>query len=223
MRAACALASKVVATRLPIWVLGRHEKSSGCQVLRPRGETSRTDWDWDFEVPDPWHYCPFQFKSVYATLSLDAALSVKNLLPDILGHIPINWLMWTKYIHDGLLAAVRNKQLPSETWDLFAAGLRRLPWKARALWWLRHRYPNLERCRRNFTSILRHGHLSVPPKGPAGPLSHAFGWPYIFHGERAGIHNITDVPTWVEKVFFGFFPPTATAENVRVTNDGNTG
>jgi hypothetical protein len=204
MRAACAVAPRVAAIDLPLWVIGRHHKSAGSQALRPKGEVKASTWDWSFEDPNPWEYCPFQYKG-YATISFDAALKVSHLFADALSECPIHWLSWIDEVKSDLQGLITNGQLPTESFRLFEEGLRRLAPRQR-LRWLLHTHPLLESILQKLYRSLRTARTLKPDRtARVGPLD-VFGWPHFLRGERVGIHSIVDVPRWVENTFPGFFP-----------------
>ena len=51
----------VVEVDLPIWIAGRHSGSVGSQALMGEDKVKSTDWDWNFEKPDPHVYCKYNY------------------------------------------------------------------------------------------------------------------------------------------------------------------
>jgi len=204
MRIACALAPTVALVGLPIWVLARHAKSAGSQAWRPKGESPVTDWDWSFEDPDPWRYCPFQYKG-YTTLTLDAALTARACLPEILGDVRVNWPYWIDEVRADLERMIENRQLPAEARAVFPRGLRALSVRERWRWWL-HRHRRTDRI---VTALYRLIRCRKAPhrEGKAEPEpAIAFGWPRPLRGRDVGVKGITDVPAWVEASYPDHFP-----------------
>lgn len=113
MRAAAALCDQAALVGLPLFILGRHSKSSGTQYFQPKRIIQNQTWDWAFEDPDAYRHSPFNWKS-YSTLSLDAALSVQNALAPELASVGIDWRKWSKTIHSEMLKLIRFKQLPAQ-------------------------------------------------------------------------------------------------------------
>ena len=207
MRAAMTLSPTVALTELPIYVIGRHEKSSISQAIRPKSETTHSRWDWSFEDPDPWQYNPFQYKG-YAPISLDAALMVRALFPEYLGHAQINWLYWIIAIFVDLGTMIRHEQLPPEAIEIFRCGLQQLPPRTRLRWWLSQR-PLLEQLAITLRAMLKP--TAAQPTAPAlrsisGRPFRQFGWAETLYGETIGVHSIVEVPRWVEGTFSWFFP-----------------
>ena len=206
MRAAMAISPLVACFALPIYVLGRHEKSSCAQAQRPRSEVNRHDWDWSFEDPDPWRYCPFAIKG-YSTISFDAAMKVKDVFGDRLPAAQINWLYWIKDVYDDFNRLIQREQLPPKAIDAFWAGMKHVP--RRPYWrWRLSKYPSSEKI---VLKLLSKARRSLPTSSTKEPNLHTnnatryFGWPKPIYGETVGIHNIIDVPVWVEKTYSWFF------------------
>ena len=203
MRAACALSSTIILTGLPFYVHGLHAKSSGSQVFRPKGESTRSDFDPAFEFLDPWIYCPFQHFG-YIPISLDAALAVRAMFPEIMGNVKMDWSFWAGAARVELEKLIKLGQLPSDTRKVFNEELKKLPWHVRLRWWLpEHKW--IYHIARRVYRLVR------LPKEPEridllDEYPDRFGWPHALHGERVGIHSIVDVPVWVENTFHGFFP-----------------
>ena len=74
MRAAAALSQRAALIDRPLFILGRHKKSSGSLAYLPKRKVGAAHWNWNFEDPLPYRYSPFLWKA-YCTLSLDGALS----------------------------------------------------------------------------------------------------------------------------------------------------
>ena len=126
MRAAAALSEQVAVVGLPLFILGRHSKSSGTQYFLPKHTNREKSWDWSFEDPDRYQHSPFHWKS-YSTLSLDAALAVQQSLPEELGEVEIDWQRWTKAIHSEMMRLVQYQQLPPEVQEDFLQAVADLP------------------------------------------------------------------------------------------------
>lgn len=114
MRAACALADQVCFVKAPVLILGRHEKSAGTQAFRPKGESRKKDWNWDFEVPQMWEYSPFKFFG-YIPLSLDAALLLRREIPEVVGDVVMNWPYWLFHIEKHLDDLIAAGKLPPDS------------------------------------------------------------------------------------------------------------
>ncbi len=122
MRAAAALSESVALVGLPLFVLGRHAKSSGTQYFLPKQGQQENSWDWEFEDPEHYQHSPFNWKS-YSTLSLDAALKVKATFADELGEIAIDWPRWNRTIHSEMMKLVDYGQLPAAAQRDFLAAV----------------------------------------------------------------------------------------------------
>jgi len=189
MRAAAALSDRVALVGLPLFLLGRHSKSSGTQYFLPKHVNREQTWDWSFEDPDGYRFCPFNWKS-YSTLSLDAALAVQSLLRDELGNVAIDWRRWSKGIQSEMMRLVRHRQLPPQvradflhTVSLLRTG-NSLAWQWRT--W-----------RLELQSIFR--------RSPPEPLCDhpavsdaSIEWPGRVFGGAGRFRSITDVPHWLE-------------------------
>ena len=204
MRAGAALAPTVATILLPIYVLGRHAKSAAFQALGPKDKNIRSDWSWSFEDPDPWQYCPFQYKG-YVSISLDAALMVQAKLPEVLGHDQINWDTWTIAARSDIEELIRNKQLPPDARGVWESGIRHLPSSVRGRVWLRE-HPRLLHIARRMYGLAHRPRTGQSASCSTAKATDCFGWPHRLRGDKVGIQGIVDVPRWVETTFHGFFP-----------------
>jgi glycosyltransferase involved in cell wall biosynthesis len=211
MRAAMALSPTVAVSGLPIYIIGRHEKSAASQGLRPKSETHREGWDWSFEDPDPWKYCPWQYKG-YMSISLDAVLMLQDLFPEVLGQVKLNWLYWLDSILWDIGVMIRHEHLPPEAIQIFSRGLKQFPLRTRLRWRL-SRHPLLEQVMMKLRSKILRSPPVAPPINPdfnsftKEPIRQ-FGWPKTLCGDTIGVHSIVEVTRWVEKTFSWFFPST---------------
>ena len=204
MRAACALAERVAAIDVPLWVLGRHPHSSGTQALRPKEESDGERWDWSFERPEPWRHCPFSYRGYHA-ISLDAAMTVKAALPEMLGDVEFRWLYWSYGALAELHTLVDNGQAPPVLLEELGGALCSLPQEAgmhwRLVWpFVKHREPRrllllarslLERAAESVTSV--------------ADRTDRLGWDDGLRGDRVGIGCIADVPGWIESRYPSLF------------------
>lgn len=133
MRAAAAMSERVAILGLPLFILGRHTKSSGTQYFLPKGTSPDKTWNWSFEDPDRYRHSPFNWKS-HSTLSLDAALAVQAEFAAELGDVSIDWRAWGKRIHSEMMRLVAYRQLPPRARQEFLSSVAALPAGASLLW-----------------------------------------------------------------------------------------
>ncbi len=206
MRSACAAAPQAAIVGLPIWVGGRHTKSSGTQALAPKQVTERDAWDWSFEDPKPWNHCPFQFKS-YSTISLDAAMTVRERFQDVLAETKIDWPAWLPRVQREMERLIGYQQLDEAAREDFAQGLTKLAPRIRLRYWLKRQHPQLAKALRPLFGAVQSGGRATDGNSLAAGHSHAerFGWPDTLAAEKCGIKDIVGVPRWIESSFPGFF------------------
>lgn len=133
MRAAAAMSEQVALLGLPLFILGRHTKSSGSQYFLPKGTSPDQTWNWSFEDPEYYRYSPFNWKS-YSTLSLDAALAVQAEFSQELGNVAIDWRAWGKRVHSEMMRLVAYRQLPSQARREFLSAVATVPAGSRLSW-----------------------------------------------------------------------------------------
>lgn len=196
MRAAAAAADKVALLSLPIWILGRHGASSANQVLTPKSEQTKKDWDWSLEYPEPWPHCPFDWHA-YANISLDGALHVLRHFPELGARAAIDWVLWINRIRSDMERMIAVGRLPADVRDRFADGLRRLPPEAARAW--QERDPAADRDFYPAAPLPIHG-IYDNPRTLA-----LMGWPRDLRGADAGFTDIVDLARWVEATYPGFF------------------
>jgi hypothetical protein len=191
MRAAAAMSQRVALLGLPLFILGRHTKSSGTQYFLPKGTSPDRTWNWSFEDPDRYQHSPFNWKS-YNTLSLDAALAVQAEFTAELGDVVIDWRSWGKRIHSEMMRLVAYRQLPPRAKREFLASVATIPagntlswrwrtWRLMCSAWLKPSRPSRE----PFAD-----ELSVTPD--------VIELPGRIAGESAGFRSILEVPGWLE-------------------------
>jgi glycosyltransferase involved in cell wall biosynthesis len=188
MRAAAALAEEVALLGLPLFILGRHAKSSGTQYFLPKHTNRVGTWDWSFEDPETYQHSPLKWKS-YHTLSLDAALAVQEAFSDTLGDVSIAWAEWLRLVHSEMMRLVRGRQLPPQVISQFHAALAELP-SGGSLYW------------RWRTLRLRFKSLFAQSEAPVSDGLETCGETIAWSGRLAGaadrFHSIVEVPTWLE-------------------------
>lgn len=187
MRAASAAADRIAELNFPVWVLGRHMNSAGSFAFSkpvPSLQNNQKNFEWSFEDPDNWVHCPFQFKA-YGTISLDAALTVRHDFSDILGDVPINWIMWTGGILSDLSHMMNNGKLDPKSFEVFRRQVASM-----------------------YVMMSNEGKVSAKPEQKREkPLTFdGFGWNH-FHGSLVDIRTAADVPGWVESTFPNHFVP----------------
>lgn len=191
MRAAAALSQRSALLGLPLFILGRHAKSSGTQYFLPKGTSREETWDWSFEDPDSYCHSPFNWKS-YSTLSLDAALAVQQALPEELGQIQIDWPDWARRIHSEMMRLVHYRQLPPQARREFLAAAATIPaggslkWRYRTwrlMWqgWLGRRTSDAEQY-----------------ADEANVSADSIELPGRVVGEPDRFQSIVEVPRWLE-------------------------
>ena len=196
MRAAAALGDQVATVGLPLFILGRHSKSSGTQYFNPKASNREQTWDWAFEDPESYRYCPLNWKS-YSTLSLDGALTAQAMLKDELGSVPVAWHDWTRTIHSEMIRLVQYGQLPREARRDFLHAVRQVPGEGSLYWrWRTWRlvWQALWKRERTVTET------------PSTPLVVRDGIVQLSQrvlGNQNGFHSIIEVPRWLEKVSQG--------------------
>jgi hypothetical protein len=198
MRAACAVSQQAATIGLPLFILGRHSKSSGTQYFSPRDMNREQTWDWSFEDPEGYHHSPFNWKS-YSTLSLDAALTAQAMLPEELGDTPIAWREWSKRVHTEMMRLVHYGQLPSDARRDFLKAVRTIPAGNSLAWrW------------RTWRLMLRYLFRSPEPADdeahePSAPieLGEVVRWTKRIRGDSAGFRSIVELPAWLESATRG--------------------
>jgi glycosyltransferase involved in cell wall biosynthesis len=195
MRAAAALSKQIALVGLPLFILGRHSKSSGTQYFGPKQHNHEQTWDWGFEDPDVYEHCPFNWKS-YNTLSLDAALAVQQALPEVLSDVEIDWPLWAKAIQSEMMRLVRYEQLPPQVRRDFLEAVTSVPagyalswrwrsWRLRLSAWLKRSGAAEELAQH---PLLSDDAIELPGRIPGG---------------RGRFDLITDVPVWLERTTAG--------------------
>lgn len=196
-RAAQLLGHKVAYIEVPIYVMGRHSKSSASQAFSPKGENPYKSWNWGFEAPK-WDYCPFPFKG-YSTLSFDGSLLVKNKFPEELRDTRIDWLYWIIEIRNEIDTQIVRGLIPPSARREYLWALRKTPFPTSLLGVAFH-----PRISRKVLRIVK-GLARLRRQRQSADTSHVFGWPGRLSGDKVGIHSITNVPRWVEQTFPGYF------------------
>jgi hypothetical protein len=191
MRAAACLSEQVALVQLPLFVLGRHGKSSGSQYFLPRTTNQVKTWDWSFEDPQGYQ-SPFNWKS-YSTLSLDAALAVQRAFPQAMDGCKIRWPDWLKAIHSEMMRLVAYEQLPPQARRDFLQALRSLPIRNRFYWRWRTWRLQWQHAWQGKASSADAG-----KKPTASDSHHALVWPERIHGATAGFDSIVSLIHWME-------------------------
>jgi len=201
LRAACTEASLVLKVDLPVFVAGRHPKSSGTQAYRDLDIKNQIIWDWSFEDNDPYKNSPFQYKG-YVTISLDAALSVVEKYPEFYCKSDINWNAWCWSIARNIENLVKIKKLPPDSLSqLYLSGLKKMPRHYRLL----KAFAYVEKIKKHtpllydYLRQIRNIFLRHPNR------TNGFGWNDRINGKDYGIGNIICVPTWIEKTNYHYF------------------
>jgi hypothetical protein len=185
------LSERAAVLGLPLFVLGRHSKSSGTQYFAPKQPHLSPTWDWSFEDPDRYRHSPFNWKS-YSTLSLDAALAVRELLREELGEVPVAWNDWSRTVHSEMMRLVRYGQLPRQARQDFLDALHAVPgqgtfywrWRTMRLRWQAFWKRQRAECGRVAPS------LSLPEGGVE--------FPGRVRGHATGFDSIISLPRWLE-------------------------
>lgn len=112
VRASCALSKYVARIDLPLWIMGRHQGSSGTQALSKDSNNKKSMWDWSFEDPDPFQYSPYQYKG-HTPISLDGALRVKHDFSEELQNIDVDMQYWALTAIFDIEKMIYNEKLPS--------------------------------------------------------------------------------------------------------------
>jgi glycosyltransferase involved in cell wall biosynthesis len=111
VRASCALSKYVARIDLPLWIMGRHQGSSGTQALSRDSNHQESMWDWSFEDPDSFQYSPYQYKG-YTPISLDGALRVKHDFSEELQGIDVDMQYWALSAILDIEKMIFNGKLP---------------------------------------------------------------------------------------------------------------
>ncbi len=196
MRAAAAATQKVALLGLPIWILGRHGASSANQVMTPKNEQMKKDWDWSLEYPEPWRHCPFDWHA-YPAISLDGALTTLEHFPEIADHVAIDWVVWINRVRADMERMIAAGRLPNDVRERFVQGLDRLPPAAQKAWG--ERDPNDNRQENPAGRLPIQGVYNSPR------TLALFGWPRTLHGSDVGFGSIAELARWVEATYPGFF------------------
>jgi len=196
-RAAQLLADRVAYIGLPIYVMGRHSKSSASQAFAQKGKNPRESWNWEFEVPE-WDYCPFSFKG-YSTVSFDGSLLIKDRFAEELQNVQINWLYWIFQVRSEIDNMISRGQIPPNAKREYLRALRKVPFPSSLLGVAIH-----PRISRKILMIAK-GLIRRLRRCQSSDISPVFGWPGRLSGGKVGIYGITDVPRWVEQTFPGYF------------------
>jgi glycosyltransferase involved in cell wall biosynthesis len=191
MRAAAAMSRRVALLGLPLFILGRHTKSSGTQYFLPKGTSPDRTWNWSFEDPDRYQHSPFNWKS-YNTLSLDAALAVQAEFAAELGDVAIDWRSWGKRIHSEMMRLVAYRQLPPQARREFLSSVATVP-AGTALSW-RWRTWRLT-CN---AWLKRSGSSGEPFADGLSVTRDVIELPSRIAGEADRFHSILEVPGWLE-------------------------
>jgi hypothetical protein len=198
MRAAVCMAERVAIAGLPLLIYGQHEKSSTSQAQLPRKLVKNKTWDWSVEDPNAYRYSPFQWKT-YSTLSLDAALAVREKFSDLLGDVPVDWSYWVDAVYDEMMRLKRDGQLPAEVEAAFLDGIRELPVAGPAHWRMR----KVGKALRGPIRLLEAAPKLVRRRfeQPLFERADSFGWRQRIFGQDAGLSTIADVPGWLARNF----------------------
>jgi hypothetical protein len=191
MRAAAALSPRVALLGLPLFILGRHDKSSGTQYFLPQGTSPDRTWNWSFEDPDRYRHSPVNWKS-YNTLSLDAALAVQAEFAAELDDVAIDWRSWGKRIHSEMMRLVAYRQLPPQAKREFLSPVATIP-AGNALAW-RWRTWRLT-CS---AWLKRSGSPEQPFASGLSVTSEAIELPGRIAGEPDRFRSILEVPDWLD-------------------------
>jgi len=207
MRAACALSKTVSFINLPLFVMGRSPKSSGTLALDKKRKNSTSHWDWNFESPNPWSYCPFQYKGSFS-ISLDAALKVKNFFPEIFSDVNIQWIKWIDAVRWQIETLIENDQLPNDSIDIIQKGIKAVPFYARLYWYLvwflkySNRFKNFNKIY-SLEKLLSEIFFYNNKNNKSSSTN--FCWINHLRGEEVGFYSILDVPKWVENNFSEYY------------------
>lgn len=196
MRSAACLSRRAAVVDAPLFVLGRHAKSSCSLAYLPIRWLGSRRWDWNFEDPQPYRHCPFPWKA-YCTLSLDAALSVKETFPEALAGVEIDWRHWTDLIFREAAELVRIGQLPQSVINDFQRAVARLPMASPRYWRWRWTRKSLERPWRLWKEISRPWRRAVR-RAPSGFQHSAtgYGWTDRIYGGTMGFTSIVEAADW---------------------------
>jgi glycosyltransferase involved in cell wall biosynthesis len=190
MRAAACLSLEVMTLHSPLFILGRHGKSSGTQYFLPRITNVEKTWDWSFEDPERYAFSPFNWKS-YNTLSLDAALAVQAAFPEVLGKVDIQWKTWLRAIHSETMRLIAFGQLPQSARDDFLRAVAKIPHQSQWYWRFRT-------WRLRFQHWLQgEAKINVPASGTVSRQQQQFSWPALA-GNAVGFENITQLADWLQ-------------------------
>ena len=187
MRAAACLSDEVALLHLPLFVLGRHGKSSGSQYFLPRESNQEKTWDWSFEDPEQYGHAPFNWKS-YSTLSLDGALAVQRAFAAELGGVRIDWKTWLKAIHSEMMRLIAYRQLPIAARNDFLRAVALLP--SRGVWYWRWRTWRLQWQQWWQRPMLEDAEPTTMPE-------HELAWAQRIHGDQAGFDSIVSLTDWL--------------------------
>ena len=133
MRAALALSNKVALLDIPIYVMGRHTGSAAEIGLKKGRENQSTQkkWDWAFEHPQPYEFCPFQYKS-YTTVSLDSAMRVATIFGNDFGG-QIDYWYWYDILYREIKKNIKGKVISEEMlnkyWEVVSTLPAKIRWK----------------------------------------------------------------------------------------------
>jgi Glycosyl transferase family 2 len=215
MRSAACLSRRAAILDRPLFILGRHAKSSGTLAYLPKRLLGGLRWDWSVEDPQPYVFCPFPWKA-YCTLSLDASLSVKALFPEALEGVEIDWPMWTDETFREAAALVRHGQLPRWAIGQFMKIVGELPVAGPLYWRWRWIRKTLERplgLLKNVSRPVRHA--VYKPRRLRLETGGGYGWAKRIMGANAGFSNIVEAAHWFSKHFLRSRPlPIATPSDV---------